>query len=111
MDISFVKWDSCAEANLRFSNSMVKWKLVCVPITYECSVVLLTLFLFPELAFLTAPTEKKTICSLELTDDQVDAFKEAVENTYWFEFFVGMVLHLETDSNRFVCILLALAST
>jgi hypothetical protein len=111
MDISFVKWDSCAEANLRFSNSMVKWKLICVPIAYECSVVLLTLFLFPELAFLTVPTEKKTICSLELTDDQVDAFKEAVANTYWFEFFVGMVLHLETDSNRFVCILLALAST
>jgi transmembrane 9 superfamily protein 3 len=40
------------------------------------------------LAFLTAPMEKKTICSLELTDDQVDVFKEAVANTYWFEFFV-----------------------
>ncbi|KAH9544257.1 hypothetical protein CY35_13G109100 [Sphagnum magellanicum] len=34
------------------------------------------------------PMEKKTICSLELTDDQVDVFKEAVANTYWFEFFV-----------------------
>jgi transmembrane 9 superfamily protein 3 len=32
--------------------------------------------------------EKKTICNLELNQETADAFKEAVANSYWFEFFV-----------------------
>jgi hypothetical protein len=33
--------------------------------------------------------EKKTICNLELNQETADAFKDAVANSYWFEFFVG----------------------
>jgi hypothetical protein len=33
--------------------------------------------------------EKKTICNLELNHETADAFKDAVANSYWFEFFVG----------------------
>jgi transmembrane 9 superfamily protein 3 len=32
--------------------------------------------------------EKKTICKLELNHETADAFKDAVANSYWFEFFV-----------------------
>lgn len=34
---------------------------------------------------------KKTICELELDEDKVKQFKEAIENSYWFEFFMGML--------------------
>ncbi|CAM6034812.1 unnamed protein product [Sphagnum compactum] len=34
------------------------------------------------------PMEKKTICNLELNHETADAFKDAVANSYWFEFFV-----------------------
>ncbi len=61
--------------------------------------------------FLTVPTEKKTICSFELSQGKADLFKEAVASTYWFEFFIGMLLHSETDSDTtlvFHCFWLAL---
>ncbi|GLU06719.1 hypothetical protein SLE2022_237210 [Rubroshorea leprosula] len=32
--------------------------------------------------------EKRTICSLELDEAKVKQFKEAIENLYWFEFFI-----------------------
>ncbi|GLT32849.1 hypothetical protein SLA2020_074850 [Shorea laevis] len=32
--------------------------------------------------------EKRTICSLELDEAKVKQFKEAIENSYWFEFFI-----------------------
>ncbi|KAK1364397.1 Transmembrane 9 superfamily member [Heracleum sosnowskyi] len=31
---------------------------------------------------------KGTICELELDEDKVKQFKEAIENSYWFEFFM-----------------------
>ncbi|CAM6040049.1 unnamed protein product [Sphagnum compactum] len=34
------------------------------------------------------PTEKKTICSFELSQGKADVFKDAVASTYWFEFFI-----------------------
>ncbi len=61
--------------------------------------------------FLTVPTEKKTICSIELNQGKANDFKEAVASTYWFEFFIGMLLHSETDSDTtlvFHCFWLAL---
>ncbi len=61
--------------------------------------------------FLTVPTQKKTICSFELSQGKANDFKEAVASTYWFEFFIGMLLHSETDSDTtlvFHCFWLAL---
>lgn len=40
--------------------------------------------------FLTENVEKSTICELELDDAKVKQFKDAIENSYWFEFFMGM---------------------
>ena len=34
--------------------------------------------------------EKTKICELELDEAKVKVFKEAIENNYWFEFFMGM---------------------
>jgi len=36
-------------------------------------------------------TEKTTICELELNAAKVKQFKDAIENSYWFEFFIGML--------------------
>lgn len=33
--------------------------------------------------------EKGTICELELDEGKVKQFKDAIENNYWFEFFLG----------------------
>lgn len=55
------------------------------------------LFLFAE------NVDKGVICQLELDEAKVKQFKDAIENNYWFEFFVGMfctvffyVMHDET---------------
>ncbi|MFQ6649232.1 hypothetical protein Gotur_022392 [Gossypium turneri] len=34
--------------------------------------------------------EKSTICQLELDEAKVREFKDAIENSYWFEFFMGI---------------------
>jgi hypothetical protein len=34
--------------------------------------------------------EKAVICQLDLDEAKVKHFKDAIENNYWFEFFVGM---------------------
>lgn len=34
--------------------------------------------------------EKGVICQLELDEAKVKQFKDAIENNYWFEFFMGM---------------------
>ncbi|CAK9168275.1 unnamed protein product [Ilex paraguariensis] len=34
--------------------------------------------------------DKSTICVLELDEAKVKQFKDAIENSYWFEFFMGM---------------------
>lgn len=38
--------------------------------------------------------EKSTICELELDESKVKQFKDAIENSYWFEFFMGMLCSL-----------------
>ncbi|KVH93509.1 Nonaspanin (TM9SF) [Cynara cardunculus var. scolymus] len=43
--------------------------------------------------------EKTTICELELDEAKVKQFKEAIENNYWFEFFMGFVGELHSDRN------------
>ncbi|KAF2319857.1 hypothetical protein GH714_019732 [Hevea brasiliensis] len=49
--------------------------------------------------------EKGTICSLELDEAKVKQFKDAIENNYWFEFFMddlplwGFVGELNPDKN------------
>ncbi|KAM0061861.1 putative nonaspanin (TM9SF), MFS transporter superfamily [Helianthus debilis subsp. tardiflorus] len=43
--------------------------------------------------------EKATICELQLDESKVNQFKEAIENNYWFEFFMGFVGELHTDRN------------
>lgn len=35
--------------------------------------------------------ERTTICQLELDEAKVMQFKDAIENGYWFEFFMGML--------------------
>lgn len=42
--------------------------------------------------YLTENVERSTICDLKLDAAMVKQFKEAVENSYWFEFFIGMFL-------------------
>lgn len=34
--------------------------------------------------------DKAVICHLDLDEANVKHFKEAIENNYWLEFFVGM---------------------
>lgn len=34
--------------------------------------------------------DKGHICELELDETKVRKFKDAIENSYWFEFFMGM---------------------
>ncbi|MBA0631556.1 hypothetical protein Godav_000419 [Gossypium davidsonii] len=36
--------------------------------------------------------EKSTICQLELDEAKVREFKDAIENSYWFEFFMALTL-------------------
>ena len=41
------------------------------------------------LIFLCAENvDRATICQLELDDHKVKQFKDAIENSYWFEFFM-----------------------
>ncbi|KAK5837217.1 hypothetical protein PVK06_013027 [Gossypium arboreum] len=43
--------------------------------------------------------DKSTICQLELDEVKVRQFKDAIENSYWFEFFMGFVGELHPDKN------------
>ncbi|KAK3000889.1 hypothetical protein RJ639_021508 [Escallonia herrerae] len=43
--------------------------------------------------------DKGTICELELDEAKVKRFKDAIENSYWFEFFMGFVGELHSDRN------------
>ncbi|KAM1120413.1 hypothetical protein ACFX13_045270 [Malus domestica] len=49
--------------------------------------------------------DRATICQLELDDQKVKQFKDAIENNYWFEFFMddlplwGFVGELQQDKN------------
>ncbi|GJU63193.1 transmembrane 9 superfamily member 1-like protein [Tanacetum coccineum] len=43
--------------------------------------------------------EKTTICELELDEPKVMQFKQAIENNYWFELFMGFVGELHSDRN------------
>ncbi|KAI3448330.1 hypothetical protein Pfo_004995 [Paulownia fortunei] len=51
------------------------------------------------------PVEKTTICELELDEGKVKQFKDAIENNYWFEFFMddlplwGFVGELHSERN------------
>jgi uncharacterized membrane protein len=36
-----------------------------------------------------APVEKKTICNFDVNEASAAAFRSAVSNIYWFEFFMG----------------------
>ncbi|KAK4491253.1 hypothetical protein RD792_001988 [Penstemon davidsonii] len=51
------------------------------------------------------PVDKTTICELELDEGKVKQFKHAIENNYWFEFFVddlplwGFVGELHSERN------------
>uniref|UniRef100_A0A803M357 Transmembrane 9 superfamily member n=1 Tax=Chenopodium quinoa TaxID=63459 RepID=A0A803M357_CHEQI len=44
-------------------------------------------------------TDKTTICELELDPTRAKQFKDAIENSYWFEFFIGFVGELHFDKN------------
>lgn len=39
---------------------------------------------------LTENVEKTTVCKLELDEPKAMQFKQAIENSYWFELFMGM---------------------
>jgi transmembrane 9 superfamily protein 3 len=34
--------------------------------------------------------ERGSICTLELDSKKVQQFSDAIDNSYWFEFFMGM---------------------
>ncbi|KAI8532122.1 hypothetical protein RHMOL_Rhmol11G0188900 [Rhododendron molle] len=43
--------------------------------------------------------DKNSICNIELDEAKVKQFKDAVESSYWFEFFMGFVGELHPDKN------------
>ncbi|KAE9446874.1 hypothetical protein C3L33_21228, partial [Rhododendron williamsianum] len=43
--------------------------------------------------------DKNSICDIELDEAKVKQFKDAVESSYWFEFFMGFVGELHPDKN------------
>ncbi|KAK9266604.1 hypothetical protein L1049_027299 [Liquidambar formosana] len=43
--------------------------------------------------------DKNSICELELDEAKVKQFKDAIEYSYWFEFFMGFVGELHPDKN------------
>jgi len=47
-------------------------------------------YFFPIFLFLTENVDKGVTCQLELDEAKVKQFKDAIENNYWLEFFVGM---------------------
>lgn len=42
---------------------------------------------------LTGDVEKRSICELKLDASKIARFKYAIDNSYWFEFFMGTVFH------------------
>ncbi|KAK6115509.1 hypothetical protein DH2020_007778 [Rehmannia glutinosa] len=44
--------------------------------------------------------EKTTICEIELDAPKAKQFKDAIDNSYWFEFFMGFVGEVLPDRNR-----------
>ncbi|CAA0838722.1 Transmembrane 9 superfamily member 1 [Striga hermonthica] len=44
--------------------------------------------------------EKTTICEIELDAAKAKQFKDAIDNSYWFEFFMGFVGEVLPDRNR-----------
>nr|KAJ0184601.1 hypothetical protein LSAT_V11C900504270 [Lactuca sativa] len=43
--------------------------------------------------------EKTTVCKLELDEPKAMQFKQAIENSYWFELFMGFVGEVHSDRN------------
>lgn len=41
--------------------------------------------------FLSENVDKASICAINLDAAKVKQFKDAVESSYWFEFFIGML--------------------
>lgn len=41
--------------------------------------------------------DKAVICQLQLDEAKVKQFKDAIENSYWFEFFMGKPLLCSTS--------------
>lgn len=44
--------------------------------------------------FVLENVEKGPICTIELDDNKIQQFTDAIERSYWFELFIGMNLHL-----------------
>lgn len=49
-----------------------------------------------EFSVFSGNVDKTTICQLVLDDVKVKQFKDAIENSYWFEFFMGMFYFLRS---------------
>ena len=54
-------------------------------------------YFFPIFLFLTENVDKGVTCQLELDEAKVKQFKDAIENNYWLEFFVGMFWAVFSD--------------
>lgn len=50
----------------------------------------------------TGDVEKSTICKLVLDAAKVAQFKDAIENSYWFEFFMG-IFYINASFYGFLC--------
>ncbi|KAM7265651.1 hypothetical protein ACFE04_003334 [Oxalis oulophora] len=46
--------------------------------------------------------DKTVICQLNLDESKVKIFKDAIDNSYWFEFFMGFVGDKNSDSSKHV---------
>ncbi|CAI9303108.1 unnamed protein product [Lactuca saligna] len=77
--------------------------IICIIIADE--VFLMIANLKSSSKHLTENVEKTTICELKLDEANVKHFKEAIDNNYWFEFFMddlplwGFVGELHSDTN------------
>lgn len=71
-----------------------------LPSVYGCVYALHIFYLILRndvlLFYLAENTEKTTICELELDPTKAKQFRDAIENSYWFEFFIGMVFIHDT---------------
>jgi hypothetical protein len=47
--------------------------------------------------------DKGPICTIELDASKLQQFTDAIENSYWFELFIGMIISIEFDVTRVSC--------
>jgi hypothetical protein len=57
---------------------------------------------YKNVVFTVENVEKRSICTLELDSKKIQQFSDAIESSYWFEFFIGAWIY--TWSVKLCCI-------